>query len=248
MPIDPSDALPGAGKRPFATTQWSVVLAAAELPAEEGQRALAQLCETYWYPLYAFVRGRVTSIPEAQDLTQDFFTHLLERRAIEKAQPDRGRFRAFLLTCLKNFLNNEWQKDRRQKRGGSRSLLSLDFESAESRLRLEPYHDVTPEKIFERRWVLTVLNQVLGKLQAQCARDGKSQHFDQLKSCLTGQATAADYDRAAQALGITPAAAKQSTYRLKKQYRQLFRDEIARTLADEQDLDDEMGQMLENLA
>jgi len=248
MSIDPSDAQSAVSQRPFATTQWSVVLAAAQHPEEDSRRALSQLCETYWYPLYAYVRGRVASVHEAQDLTQEFFSHLLQRRTIEKAQPDRGRFRSFLLTCLKNFLNNEWQKARRQKRGGSQRILSLDFDSAESRLRLEPYHDATPERLFERRWVLTVLNQVLEALRVQLVRDGKAAHFDQLKNCLTGEATSADYDRAAEALGITPAAAKQSTYRLKKQYRQLFRDEIARTLADQRDVDDEMGQMLKNLA
>jgi len=248
MSTDPSQAEFAVGKRPFATTQWSVVLAAGQHSAEDGRRALAQLCEVYWYPLYAYVRGRVADAHEAQDLTQEFFSDLLERRTIAKAQPERGRFRSFLLTCLKNFLNNEWQKGRRQKRGGSKCILSLDFDSAESRLSLEPFHNATPERLFERRWVLTVLNQVLEALHSQLVRDGKSAYFDQLKSCLTGSATAADYDRAAAALGITPAAAKQSTYRLKKQYRQLFRDEIARTLADQRDIDDEMEHMLENLS
>ena len=237
-----------AGKRPFATTQWSVVLAAGQDRSETSRQALAQLCEVYWYPLYAYIRGRVENVHEAQDLTQEFFSELLERQTIAKAQPDRGRFRAFLLTCLKNFLNNAWQKNQRQKRGGGQCILSLDFVNAESRLSREPSHDATPEKLFERRWVLAVLHQVLEMLQDQLVRDGKSAYFDQLKGCLTGSATAADYDRAAAKLNITPGAAKQATYRLKKQYRQLFREEIGRTLENQRDIDDEMAHMLQYLS
>jgi len=237
----------GAGKRGFATTQWSVVLAAGELGRRESQIALAQLCETYWYPLYAYVRRRVGNVDEAQDLTQAFFCHLLEKRTIAQADRSRGRFRTFLVTALKNFLANQWQKARADKRGGGRIALSLDFNSGESRYQIEPSHELTPEKLYERRWVLTLLDRVLQSLRIELAEARKADHFEQLKGTLMGEAAAADYQRAAEALGITPAAAKQAAYRMRKRYRQLFREEVARTVADETEVDDEIGRLLATL-
>jgi RNA polymerase sigma-70 factor (ECF subfamily) len=250
MAEDQSDMLPDGGKRHFATTQWSVVLAAGDHQRDDAQQALTHLCETYWYPLYSYVRRRVNSVHEAQDLTQAFFFHLLEKDAIAKAQPDRGRFRAFLLTALKNFLANEWGKARAEKRGGGKAKLSLDFGSAESRLQIEPSHELTPEKLYERRWVLTMLDHVLESLRtelAEAAEAGKQHDFEQLKGVLTGEATADDYAEAAEALEITTAAAKQAAYRLRKRYRELFRQEIARTLAPGEDVDDELRRLLRNL-
>ena len=194
----------------FATTQWSVVLAAGDHQSHDAQQALTQLCETYWYPLYAYVRRRVETIDEAQDLTQAFFCHILEKDAIAKAQPDRGRFRAFLLAALKNFSANEWNRARAEKRGGGRAKLSLDFGSAESLIQIEPFHELTPEKIFERRWVLTLVNEVLARLRTDFVQAGKQHHFEQLKGALTGELAADDYARAGEMLGITPAAARQA--------------------------------------
>jgi RNA polymerase sigma-70 factor (ECF subfamily) len=248
MSTDQPDTPLHRRKRCFATTEWSVVLAAGDHQSSDAQQALSQLCETYWYPLYAYVRRRVESVHEAQDLTQAFFSHLIEKDAIAKAQPDRGRFRAFLLTALKNFLANEWGKARAEKRGGGKAELSLDFGSAESRFQIEPFHELTPEKLFERRWALTLLNQVLENLRSELAQAGKRHHFEQLKVALTGEATADDYTRAAAALGITPAAAKQAGYRMRKRYRELLRQEIAQTIAHEEDVDDEMRRLLDNLA
>jgi RNA polymerase sigma-70 factor (ECF subfamily) len=247
MSADPSNVPFAAGKRGFATTQWSVVLAAGDRGRGEAKMALAELCETYWYPLYAYVRRRVDDVHEAQDLTQAFFTHLLEKQSIGKADPSRGRFRAFLVAALKNFLANQWEKARAEKRGGGRPELSLDFEAGESRYQIEPSHELTPERLYERGWVLTLLDQVLESLRLELAAAGKSEYFDELKGTVAGEATAADYKRAAETLGITPAAAKQAAYRMRKRYRQLFRNEVACTVADEAEVDDEIGRLLEAL-
>jgi RNA polymerase sigma-70 factor (ECF subfamily) len=248
MPADHSDMSPGAGKQHFATTRWSVVLAAGDVDRPDSRTALTQLCENYWYPLYAYVRRRVDDVHAAQDLTQAFFSDLLEKRAISKADRDRGRFRAFLLTALKNFLSNQQQKARAEKRGGGRAELSLDFDAGESRYQVEPSHELTADKLYERRWVLTLLDQVLERLRHELVEAGKASDFEQFKGALTGELAADDYERAAAALEITPAAAKQAAYRMRKRYRQLFRQEVARTVAEEADVDDEIGRLLETLA
>lgn len=235
------------GNRHFATTQWSVVLAAGDARNVDSREALAQLCETYWYPLYVYVRRRTNSSHEAQDLTQAFFAHLLEKEAIAKAQPERGRFRAFLLSAFKNYLANEWTKAQAAKRGGGKTELSLDFASGDSRYQIEPAHDLTPEKLFERQWVTTLLDHVLDNLRSELAAAGKENHFHQLKTALLGDAAADDYEQAAQALGISPAAAKQAAYRLRKRYKELLRVEVGRTVADRGDIDEEIHGLFESL-
>jgi len=247
MSADPFNMPPAEGKKSFASTQWSVVLAAGDIDRHEARIALAQLCEAYWYPLYAYVRRRVDNVHEAQDLTQAFFAHLLEKQAIARADHHRGRFRDFLVTALKNFLSNEWEKARAEKRGAGKTPLSLDFDEGESRYKIEPSHELTAQKLYERRWVLTLLDQVLEGLRIELAEAGNAGHFDQLKGALAGEATAADYDRAAAALEISPAAAKQAAYRMRKRYRQLFREEVARTVAHEADVDDEIERLLATL-
>lgn len=231
-------------QRHFATTQWSLVLVAGRGEDSASRRALASLCESYWYPLYAYIRRRVDDVHEAQDLTQAFFGHLLEKQAIAKADRTRGRFRAFLITALKNFLAGEWEKSRAAKRGGGRAAIPLDFEAGESRYRIEPADTLTPEMLYERRWILTLLDHVLDGLRGELVAAGKAEQFEQLKGMLTGEATAAQYEQAAAALGITPAAAKQAAYRLRKQYRQRFRAEVARTVAGEDEVDEEINRLL----
>jgi RNA polymerase sigma factor (sigma-70 family) len=233
-----------AGKPRFATTQWSVVLAAGEHQRQGAREALTRLCEMYWYPLYAYVRRRVKDVHEAQDLTQAFFSHLIEKDAIARAQPDRGRFRAFLLTALKNFMSNEWKKARAEQRGGGRTEFSLDFDAAESRFRTEPSHQLTPEKVYERRWVMTLLDKVLETLRLELTESGRLKYFEPFKNALTGEMTAEDYERASEVLGITPAGAKQAAYRMRKRYRALFRHEVAQTVARDEDLEDEIGRLL----
>ncbi|MFT5403721.1 MAG: RNA polymerase sigma factor (sigma-70 family) [Verrucomicrobiales bacterium] len=230
--------------REFATTHWSLVISAGN-NSPRGREALSELCHSYWYPLYVFVRRRVNSSHDAQDLTQAFFLHLFEKHAISRADRTRGRFRAFLLTALKNFLTNEWEKSRAEKRGGGTVPLSLDFESGESRYQIELADSgLSPEKLFDRRWVLTLLDQVLGQLRSELEESGKGPFFDALKGAILGETTKCEYEEAGSALGISAAAAKQAAYRMRNRYRQLFRAEVARTLEDESDIDDEMRQIM----
>ena len=245
--FDPlNNSFAGSPQR-FATTRWSIVIAAGQAASPESRRALESLCESYWLPVYAYVRRVVSRVEDAQDLTQAFFAQLLEKDAIAKADPHRGRFRAFLLTALKNFLANERHKDRAEKRGGGKAVLSLDFASGESRVQIEPAHELTPEKLFERRWVLALLDQVLSSLKSELAEAGKESQFEQLKDAIVGEMASPDYERAAAALGITASAAKQAAYRMRKRYRELFRQEVARTVEDDAEVDDEIGRLLETL-
>ena len=220
------------------------MLAAGQAVSRESRGALESLCRAYWFPVYAYVRRHASIAVDAQDLTQGFFAHLLDKEALGKAHPDRGRFRAFLLTALQNFLANERDKARAEKRGGGKAVLSLDFDSGESRYQIEPSHELTPEKLFERRWVLTLLDQVLESLRRELADEGKEPHFEQLKGGIVGEMTSEGYEQAAAALGITAAAAKQAAYRLRKRYRELFRLEVARTVAEDAEIDDEIGRLL----
>lgn len=228
----------------FATTRWSIVLAAGQAASQDSRQALESLCRAYWFPVYTYVRRHASGVEDAQDITQCFFTHLLDKDTIAKANPDRGRFRAFLLTALQNFLTNERQKARAKKRGGGKVALSLDLDSGESRYQIEPSHELTPEKLFERRWVLALLDQVLESLRMELATEGKVSHFEQLKGGIAGEMTSESYKLAAAALGITAAAAKQGAYRLRKRYRELFRLEVARTVAQDAEIDDEISRLL----
>ena len=248
MNSDAQKRSPLDGHSRFATTRWSIVLAAGQSVSPESRRALESLCEAYWFPVYAYARGQVARVEDAQDLTQGFFAHLLDKHAIARANPDRGRFRAFLLTAFKNFFANEWHKDHAEKRGGGQRALSLDFDSGESRYQIEPSHELTPEKLYERRWVLTLLDQVLDSLRRELAASGSALQFEKLKPAIVGEMTGADYELAAAALGITTAAAKQAAYRMRKRYRELFRQEVARTVDDDSDVDDEIGRLLKILS
>ena len=167
--------------RAFATTSWSIVLRAADSDAPETRQALAELCEVYWYPLYAFVRQKGHQRAEAEDLTQAFFAELLEKKRLKSADRQRGRFRTFLLVSLNNFVINRWKQSQAIKRGGGNTPLSLDFERADRRFQNEPFHESTPEKMFERTWALTLLNQTIVRLQAQYQQSGKEALFNRLK-------------------------------------------------------------------
>ena len=226
-----------AGKRGFATTQWSIVLAAGHDRHEGSLKALSRLCESYWYPLYAYVRRR-TNEDEARDLTQSFFTQLLEKNTVAAADQTRGRFRAFLLTALKNFLANEWDKERAMKRGGGATLLSLDYEDGDSRLRIEPSAGETPEHLYERQWAMALLDRVLSHLREEYVAAGKERQFDLLKPFIIGSGE--DYQVAANELGWTDNAARVAAHRLRTRYRELLRSEIAHTVASADDVDDEI--------
>ncbi|MEZ6059217.1 MAG: sigma-70 family RNA polymerase sigma factor [Planctomycetaceae bacterium] len=234
----PSDN-PAAGAR-FQTTQWTVVLAAGRAGQGDSQEALAELCRTYWYPVYAYIRRRIGDIHESQDLTQAFFEQLLEKATISSADPERGRFRSFLLTACKRFLINEWQKARAEKRGGGQRPLSLDFDSAESRYSIVAVDNVTPERLFERQWAMTLLSQVLGTLKDEYAARGKSEHFEALKTFLSGRRSTDAYAAAAESLGLSDGAVKVAAHRMRQRYRELIRSRIADTVEDPEDVDSEI--------
>ena len=231
----------------FATTHWSVVLAAGRSDAPQAQASLEKLCQTYWLPLYAYVRRRGHSEADAKDLTQAFFAWLLERDWVEHADPQRGRFRSFLLTSISRFLANEWDKSQTQKRGGAR-VVSLSFDAADTSCRWEPADNVTPEQSFEWRWALTLLDQVMGRLCAEFAAEGKAELFEELKPCLLGERSAQPYATLAPKLGMTEGSVKVAVHRLRQRYRQLLRQEIANTVASPDEVEDELKHLFAVIA
>lgn len=230
--------LPGAGR--FATTHWSVVLAAGRPKSASYRQALETLCRTYWFPLYAYLRRHGYDCHRAQDYTQAFFTGLLAKGGLGLADPKRGKFRSFLLVSLKHFLSNERDRARAKKRGGGRKVLSLDFENAESQYALEPRDELTPEKLFERSWALTVLDRTMNRLRDEAVKTNKEKLFDCLRSYLTAGESSIPYSRAADQLDITEGAVRVAVYRLKKRYRKLLRDEIAQTVTSDDQIDEEI--------
>ncbi|MBM3891070.1 MAG: RNA polymerase sigma factor, partial [Verrucomicrobia bacterium] len=201
--MTPSSKASGAGAGAFLTTHWSVVLRAGRSDSTRARDALAQLCEAYWYPLYAYVRRRGHSPHDAQDLTQEFFARILERHDIARASPERGRFRSFLLASLNHFLANEWDKARAKKRGGGQTLLRLDDKDAEGRYAIEPADDAAPDKLFERRWALTLLERVLARLREEFVTAGKTKLFERLKGFMTSEGGDTNYAQAGAELGMT---------------------------------------------
>jgi len=228
----------------FATTHWSLVLAAGRGASAEAQEALAALCRTYWYPLYAYVRRQGHQPEDAQDLTQAFFARLLEKHYLQAADPERGRFRSFLLTAFKRFLSKERDRERAQRRGGGRKLLPLDFEAGERRYGLEPANEATAEKVYEQRWALTLLDRVLARLRDEFGQAGKQKEFDCLKVYLTGEAGTPSHQEVAARLAMTEGAVKVAVHRLRRRYRDLVRDEIAQTVAGPEDVDEELRHLL----
>lgn len=224
----------------FATTQWSLVLSAGDAASPDSQEALAQLCEAYWYPLYAFVRRQGYEVAEAQDLTQGFFADLLERNFLDDVKQERGRFRSFLLTALVHYLSKQRERQQAQKRGGDRRILSLDFDAAENRYQDEPFHEVTAEQLFEKRWVLTLLDRVVATLRSEYACTGRSELFDCLKVYLTGEQPPESHREVAARFDMTESAVAVTVHRLRRRYRDLLRAEIARTVADPETLEDEI--------
>lgn len=203
----------------------------------EARRSLAVLCEDYWFPLYAFVRRTGHSAEDAQDLTQEFFVRLVDKHFLAAADSRKGRFRTFLITALKRFLANEYDRARAQKRGGGQRLVSL--ESLEARYRQEPADTLTPERIFEQQWALALLDQVLARLQTEMTTDSKAALFDALKGHLTGS-QATGYAATAARLGMTEGAVKVAAHRLRQRYRELLREEIAQTVTSLEEVDEEI--------
>lgn len=230
-----------AGSGNFATTQWSVVLRAGGKNDPSSAAALADLCRAYWYPLYAYARRRTGNVHTAQDLTQDFFASIVERNTVALAVPERGKFRAFLLTSLRNFLANAHERNGAQKRGGRHAPLSFDFDAGESRWSLEPTCDETPERVFERDWALALLDAVLQRLRAEFVAAGKERQWELLQPTLTGgRSEGFSYADLADRLSVSEDAARQAALRLRRRYRELLREEVSRTLADDADVEEEI--------
>jgi RNA polymerase sigma-70 factor (ECF subfamily) len=227
-----------AGPSEFPTTRWTLVIAAGDPQRKEAQSALVSLCENYWYPLYAYLRRRGYPADQAQDLTQEFFTRIREGRYLDRADPEKGRFRSFLLTSLKFFVADEEDRQRARKRGGG-VVVALEFLSGEERYQREPAHDETPERIFDRRWALSVLDRVVEKLRDEFVQHGRPEHFERLKVFLLGQSDA-PYAALAAEMNTSEGALKVAIHRLRKRYRELFRQEIADTVADPADVESEL--------
>jgi len=236
---------PPEGCSVFATTHWSVVLSARDQDSQRSVAALEALCRAYWPPLYAYVRRRGYSPADAEDLTQAFFAWLLERDWLERADQQRGRFRSFLLTSINNFLANEWDKARTQKRGGGQ-VISLPGDEME--MLCAGTGHFTPEQSFEWRWALTLLDQVMNRLSAEFARDGKAELFEALKPCLLGERTAQPYAALASQLAMSEGSVKVAVHRLRQRYRQLLRDEIANTVTQPQEIEEELRHLFAVLA
>lgn len=223
------------------------MLRAGRRADRDAEAALAALCRLYWIPLYAYVRRRTADENEAQDLTQEFFARLLEKEALAHATPDRGRFRAFLLTAIKHFLANEWDRAKSQKRGGSVRHLSLDWRIENSPSFEEPTHEMSPERLYERQWALTLLDTVMDKLRKELVAAEKGEHFEVLKAALTGERERLPYAALGQELRLSEQAARQAAARLRKRYRELLRAEVAQTVADPGEVDDEIRSLFEVL-
>ncbi|KAF0175240.1 MAG: DNA-directed RNA polymerase subunit sigma24 [Limisphaerales bacterium] len=232
----------------FVTTRWTVVLAAGRKSSPHSDRALGELCQTYWYPLYAYVRRRGHAKEDAEDLVQAFFARFLEKNYLDGLSAERGRFRAFLLASLKHFLANEWDKAQRQKRGGGSEHLSLDWQSADGRFHLEPADATSPDVAFDREWALALLGRVIARLQAECAAEGKADLFTHTKGFLTASAAAIPFAGAGARLGMEEGAVRVAVHRLRKRYRTLLRDEIAQTLADPAQVEEELRSLQAALA
>jgi RNA polymerase sigma factor (sigma-70 family) len=234
------DDLPIKGGTQFATTHWSVVVAAVEQASPQASDALEKLCHTYWYPLYAFVRRQGNNADVAQDLTQEFFRRLIEKNYLAGVKQEKGKFRTFLLAAMKHFLANERVRDRRIKRGGGRTIISLDDEQAEQRYLLDPETDLSPEKIYEQRWATTIMEKAIASLRENWVQAGKSSQFEALKKFLSTNPSDGDYRAIAQQLNLSPGAVSAAVHRLRRGYGEHVRAEIAQTVTQPADIDDEL--------
>jgi RNA polymerase sigma factor (sigma-70 family) len=245
--MQPSNTDPEPGSaRPrdyFATTHWTMVLHAGRSDSTAAREALAQLCQTYWYPLYAYVRRRGNSPEDAEDLTQGFFARLLELGSLAEVSREKGRFRSFLLASLNHYLSDAWDRARAQKRGHGR-VISLDARQAEERLSREPADTLTPEKLFERKWAMAVLEAVVRRLQRDYESAGKEPLFLALRFSITGEAEE-PYAKLSAELGMSEPALRVAAHRLRQRYRQVLRDEIAQTVTTEAEVDGEIQHLFQ---
>jgi RNA polymerase sigma-70 factor (ECF subfamily) len=233
--------------RQFATTRWNIVCAVGDENVQTASKALQELCQIYWYPLYTFVRRQGNDANAAADLTQAFFADLLERQDLKRVDPQLGKFRSFLLRALKHFLSNHRDKARAQKRGGGKSLLSLDFDAADNRYRLEPSHDQTPDLIFQKQWAKTLLGRVQDELRSEFVGRGKAHQFDRLEKFLAGKSDEETLASAAAQLEMTEVAIKVAVHRMRQRFGELLRSEIQQTVASPEEVQSEILQLFEVL-
>jgi RNA polymerase sigma-70 factor (ECF subfamily) len=224
----------------FVTTRWSVVLSARDQDCPDSAAALETLCASYWYPIYAFVRGQGRTSHDAQDLTQEFFARLLEKEYLKAVSPEKGRFRTFLRVALKRFLANEWDRSRTLKRGGGQSPLSLDALNAEERYSREPRDSLSPDRIYERRWAMLLLEQTISRLRAEYQAAGKMSEFEILKAVLNAERNTIAYGQFAASLQISEGAARVAAHRMRKRFRELFRAAVADTVSEPSEVEDEL--------
>jgi RNA polymerase sigma-70 factor (ECF subfamily) len=248
MPASESTPTPGNGQSPrFATTRWSIIAAAADRDAPESRGALEALCAAYWYPLYGYIRRHGFSSEQAEDLTQDFLATLLEKDFFQGIDRSRGSFRSYLIACVRHFLANERDRAMAQKRGGGRATLSLDFQDAESRYRQDGSAGMTAEALYERQWALTLLREVLDRLRDEWHSAGRGRLFEAVEGFLIGESEPKGYEGAAAELGMTAGAVRVAVHRLRRRYRELVREEIARTVADPAEIDGEIRDLFRAL-
>jgi RNA polymerase sigma factor (sigma-70 family) len=238
------DSRPQTGPVVFATTHWSVVVAAGNNSAAGSEAALEKLCRTYWFPLYAFARRQGNSPEDAQDLTQEFFSRLLAKNYIAKADRDRGKFRTFLLQSLRNFLINEWKREGRLKRGGGVEFLSIDTHTAEDRYAADASGEVNPDAEYETRWAVTLIEQVLAALRQEFGTEAKAKLFDELKGFIWGDQNTASYAEIAGHLNLSEGNVKVAVHRLRQRFRELLRAEVANTVARPEDIDGELRHLI----
>jgi RNA polymerase sigma-70 factor (ECF subfamily) len=240
----PNPSAPLEGAQSFATTHWSVVVAAGQQESPAAAKALEQLCCAYWYPLYVYVRRQGRSPEDAQDLTQDFFSRLLEKNYLAKADPDRGKFRTFLLQSLKNFLVSEWRTASRVKRGGGVEFLAIDATIAEDRYAAEPANESNPDAAYEERWAVTLIERVLAALRQEYDDAHKTRLFDELKGFIWGDKSTASYAEIAGHMNLTEGTVKVTVHRLRQSFRERLRAEVADTVSRPEDVDSELRHLI----
>jgi len=232
----------------FATTHWSVVLAAGERARPESREALEILCRAYWQPLHAFVLRKGFDAESAKDLTQEFFTSLLTRDDLAGTHPSRGRFRTFLLSALENFLANEWRKRTTLKRGGTVNFISIHDTGSEGNAACDPATDLTPDKLYQRRWAMILMERALDRLRSEAVAAGKTELFEALKEFLAEPPSQGDYPPLALKLNLTESALRVAVHRLRQRYRALLRDEIAQTVEKPSAVDEEIRELFAALS
>jgi len=247
-PAEPNTGDAIARNATFATTHWSVVLSAGQQKFPEAAQALETLCRTYWYPLYAYVRRRGFNVPDAEDLIQEFFARFLAKDCLTRIRREKGKFRFYLLSALNHFLADMWDRERCVKRGGGQAVVPIDAEVGEARYRREPLDNASPDRLYERRWALTVLTQVLNQLEQEYEQSRQDQLFHALKEFITADPEHVSYAAAANALGMREGALRVKVHRLRRRYGELFRTEIAHTVSRPEEVEDEMHHLFEVLS